>query len=97
MRLLDIRVFNPLASSNRSLSLPQCFQSHEKDRWSMVCPLCHWYSPQWKERGRHWLDVMCAEFQLIEIGNHVPPWGPSSRPYTDINHFLLFTSTDSVS
>ena len=28
----------------------------------------------------HWLDAMCAEFQLIEIGNHVSPWGPSSIP-----------------
>ena len=24
----------------------------------------------------HWLDAMRAEFQLIEISNHVPPWGP---------------------
>ena len=28
----------------------------------------------------HWLNAMCAEFQLIEIGNHVPPWGPRSIP-----------------
>ena len=28
----------------------------------------------------HRLDAMCAEFQLIAIGNHVPPWGPSSIP-----------------
>ena len=28
----------------------------------------------------HWLDAMCAEFQLIEIGNHVPPWGSISIP-----------------
>ena len=24
------------------------------------------------------LDAMCAEFQLIEIGNLLTPWGPSS-------------------
>ena len=28
----DVQVFNPLASSNRCLPLPQCFQSHEKEK-----------------------------------------------------------------
>ena len=31
-------------------------------------------------QASHWLDVICTEFQLIEIGNRVPPWGPSSIP-----------------
>ena len=31
-------------------------------------------------QSRHWLDVMCAEFQLTEIGNHVPLRGPISIP-----------------
>ena len=28
----DVRVFNPLAPSNRRLPLPQCFRSHEKEK-----------------------------------------------------------------
>ena len=28
----DVRVFNPLAPSNRRLTLPQCFRSHERQK-----------------------------------------------------------------
>jgi len=37
----------------------------------------------------HWLDAMCAEFQLIEISNHVPSWAPSSIPQ-QTSHIYIY-------
>ena len=35
---------------------------------------------KWDQPYSHVIGWMCAEFQLIEIGDHVPPWDPSSIP-----------------